>query len=290
MTAEKNSITSPMHPTPDEVVAVMRQIHSLDVSVYDKSFLTKSLNRRQKATASESAASYLERLSEDRVEAEVFFRSLTITYSEFFRDPLAFALLDQVILPGLLVEKQKAGRAELRIWSAGCAAGQEAWSVAILLDELATVQGKPLAYRIFATDRSEAELARARSGVYSTAALGNVRLRQLEGCFSRQGDSYTIAPRFRDRVDFSTYNLLEPHFSSPSASIYGDFDLVICSNVLLYYRPEMRRFILDKMRHILAAGGYLITGKTERQIVENAGGLKAVGPHVSIFQSITRRR
>lgn len=290
MNPEKSAFSHPTRSTLDEIMAVMRQAHGLDVTAYDESFLAKSFEKRRLATASETAAIYLQRLSGDPAEAKIFFRSLTIPYSEFFRDPLVFALLEQVILPRLLTEKEASGRAELRMWSAGCATGQEAWSVAILLDEWTTARGKPLAYRIFATDRSEANLARARSGVYGAAALGNVRLRQLERYFSRQGEFYTITARLRGLVDFSVYDLLDRNSSSPPASIYGDFDLVICSNVLLYYRPQMQRFILDKLRRNLAIGGYLVSGEAERQIVENAGGLGAVAPHVSIFQSTPRRR
>ena len=110
------------------------------------------------------------------------------------------------------------------------------------------------------------------------------------GCFSRKGEAYAIAPRLRERVDFSTYDLLDRGSSSPPASIYGGFDLVICSNVLLYYRPQIQRLILGKLRRSLAPGGYLVVGETERQIVENAGGLKAVAAPASIFQSTTRRR
>ena len=268
------------------VITVMGQTHGRDVSVYNESFLEKSLEKRREAAACANSAIYLQRLAEDNAEAEAFYCSLRVVYSEFFRNPLAFALLEQLILPGLVEGTAHSRREEIRIWSAGCAAGQEAWSVAILLDELTAAGARPVPYRIFATDLSEGDLDLARRGVYSAAAVGNVRLRHLSGCFSRQGNAYAIAARLQERVDFSLYDLLDGTTTSPPACIYGNFNLVICSNVLLYYRPEVLRLILNKLRRSLAPGGYLITGETERQMVGSVDGFRAVAAHTSVFRRI----
>ena len=270
----------------DAVITVMGQIHGRDLSVYNESFLTTSLERRQQDSAC-NTATYLQRLAEDATEAEAFHRSLRVGYSEFFRNPLAFALLEQLILPGLIEGKVRS-RGEIRIWSAGCAAGQEVWSVAILLDELAAAGAKPVSFRIFATDLSEGDLGLARCGVYSAAAVGNVRLRHLSGCFSRQGEAYAISARLKDRVDFSLYDLLDGGTTSPPACIYGNFDLVLCSNVLLYYRPEVLRLILNKLWRSLAPGGYLITGETERQIVASVDGFRAVTSPAAVFRKVMK--
>ena len=154
--------------------------------------------------------------------------------------------------------------------------------MAILLDEIVAACERPVQYRIFATDLSEPDLALARGGVYSAAAGKNLRLRHLESCFTRQGDAYAVVPRLKDRVDFSIYDLLDAG-TSPPASIYGDFDLVLCSNVLIYYRPEALRLILDKLRRSLAVGGHLVTGETERQVAGSADGFRMVIPPVAVF-------
>lgn len=273
-----------------EMVETLRLKHGLDASAFNASFLAKSLDKRRDVEPGESRADFIARLSEDSAEAEVFYRSLFVTYSKFFRNPLAFALLEQVILPRLVDEQARNRRGELRIWSAGCAAGQEAWSVAILLDELITAQNALLSYRIFATDVSEPDLAQARVGIYSADAVENVRSRHLREYFTRHGESFSIIPRIRKRVDFSLYDLLDNSTTSPPCSIYGGFDVVLCNNVLVYYRLDAQRIILDKLRSCLAPGGYLITGETERQIVEKAGGFRAVVPPITIFQSGARKR
>ncbi len=263
----------------------MRRNHGVDLSGHEASFLEKSLKKRVAATGCITFEDYLQRLTDDGGEAAEFSGSLRVTYSEFFRDTLVFAMLEQVILPDLVAEKARKNPGEIRIWSAGCAAGQEAFSVAILLDELSQMQpDKPVAYRIFGTDLSELELARARAGVYSHADLKNMRLRHLTGCFSRKGENYFLAPRIRDRVDFSSYDLLDGSTACPPASIYGNLDIVLCCNVLLYYSPEARQMILNKVADCLEPGGYLVTGETERQIVRQSNGFCDMAPDLAVFR------
>jgi len=240
----------------DEIIRLMGRTHGRDISVYDRGFLTRCLDRRVSATGCETLAAYLVILSESDAEAETFYRSLCVSYSEFFRNPLTFALLERRVLPDLIAEKERAARTEIRVWSAGCAAGQEPYSIAILLDELTAARGSTVSFRIFATDNSEPELAAAREGVYDPAALGNVRLKHISGYFSENGGSYIVAQAHKERVSFSTYDLLDERSSCPPASIYGEFDLVLCSNLLFYYRPDIRYSILKEVTTIESGYGY----------------------------------
>jgi len=261
-----------------------------DLAQYDAPFLARVLHGRQAATGCVSAPTYLHYLTEHPREADALADALTVTYSEFFRSPLAFALLEAQVLPDLAQEKAHTGQPEIRIWSAGCAAGQEAYSVAILLAELAATCGRPIPYRIFASDIAMAELAAGQAGIYTAAAVQNVRLRHLNKYFTARGDAFSIGAQVREHVDFLQYDLLDTHSTCPPASIYGDFDLVLCCNVLIYYRPETRRFLLDKLRCCLAPNGYLVTGETERILVEQAGGFVAVAPPAAVFQRVRQIR
>jgi len=266
------------------LIVALEAAHGLDLSPYEESFLLKSVDRRLQATGLGCVAAYREHVVSDRAEAEVLRDSLRIAYTDFFRDPVAFALLEKQVLPALFAGKEQRGKRSLRVWSAGCATGQEAWSLALLLDELSGGRDQPFSYRIFATDLPGPALAQAASGVYPAEAVGNVRLRHLRGYFSPQGDSYAIVPRLRERVDFSTYDLLDEGSTSPTASIYGDFDLVLCCNLLFYYRPAVRQQVLDKLCRALAPGGYLVTGEAERDMVARQDGLQAVVPLSPVFQ------
>jgi chemotaxis protein methyltransferase CheR len=273
-----------------EIVRVMGMAHGRDISLHDDAFLAKSIERRLTVTGIKTAAAYGGYLSESSMEAENFSRTLNITYSEFFRNPLTFALLEKVILPGLVAEAEKAGRAELRVWSAACAAGQEAYSIAILLDELAAVRGRATPYRSFATDRSHTEIVAAQAGVYDYASVQNVRLKHIRDYFTQEGESYRVIPALRGCIAFSVYDLLAELSASPPPSIYGDFDLVVCSNLLFYYRADVRQRILNKVWNSLSATGYLITGEAEKEIVIRNEGFRAAIPLSAVFQKTRRRR
>lgn len=270
---------------PDELIREMDRVHGLDISGFDPSFLIRTLERRLQATGCVSAENYLaERLVKDRLEALAFHRSLFVGYSVFFRGQVTFALLETQVLPDLAEKARKTGRSGLRIWSAGCSAGHEAWSVAMLLDGLAASPDRHSAWRVFGTDLSEPDLVLARAGVYSAAEIGDVRQRHLDTCFIPQGDGFAVAARLRERVEFAVYNLLDTTNSCPPSSIFGDFDLVLCCNVLIYYRPAQQRRILEKLLGCLAPGGYLVTGETERRIANSAANLRESTLPAPIFQ------
>lgn len=268
----------------------MRGVHGRDMGRYDEAFLARTVAKRMELTARMTFADYCGYLSESPSEADKLVRSLSITFSEFFRNPLTFALLEQLVLPKLVAEKRNTGGAEIRVWSAGCAGGQEAFSLAILLEELTTARENGVSFRIFATDISEEAMTTARAGVFEFSAVQQVRLRHLRECFTQEGQTYRIRHRLRDRVDVSSYDLLDERSTSPPAGIYGDFDLVVCSNLLFYYRSEVRQAILAKLHRALAASGYLVTGEAERGMVEQTAGFDAVALPSSVFQKAPASR
>jgi chemotaxis methyl-accepting protein methylase len=267
-----------------QLIQTLERTHGLRIDAYDEEFLQKSIDKRLAETRIKNVAAYEEYLAGNQVEAERFCQSLRINYSEFFRNSLTFALLEQQILPALIAEKKQSGQKEIRIWSAGCAAGQEVWSVAILLDDLLAAKESPVSFRIFATDLSESDLTKARAGVYSAEAAGNISLKHLSSYFSREGDAYVVAPRLRAHVDFSVYDLLDEHSSCPADSLYGDFDLILCCNLLFYYKPDVRQRIISKICRALSGGGFFVTGEAERDMVTKQEGFCIVAPASAIFQ------
>ncbi|MCX5971449.1 MAG: hypothetical protein NTV14_08110, partial [Coprothermobacterota bacterium] len=143
--------------------------------------------------------------------------------------------------------------------------------------------------RIFATDIGEEGLATARVGSYSAAALRNVALKHLQDCFTSRGDRYCILPRLRENIHFSAYDLLDERTSCPPGSIFGEFDLIFCSNLLFYYRAEICSFLITKLQRCMAPEGYLVSGEVEREIVGNTAGLRAIYPYAAIFTRRNRR-
>jgi len=256
---------------------------NVDISAYDEAFLRNIVDSRKIELAIVTNKEYLNYLGSCEEEAIVFRSRLTNSYSEFFRNPLTFAYLEQIILPQLIEKKRIKKENQIRIWSAACASGQEAYSMAILCDELIESKKSDINYLIFATDIDTEEVSKAKKGIYNAATLGKVTLKRIQTYFTPTGNDFIIAPQLRNQIDFSVFNLLSDQGSCPPPSIYGNFDLVFCSNLLFYYEPESRIRILEKIGNSLAKDGYLITGETEREILKG-NKYREVSANSVIFQ------
>lgn len=262
---------------------------ALDISRYDAVFLEKSLQKRMAATACRTIEQYTSLLERHQDEAQQLVDSLCNSYSVFFRNPLTFAVLERIVLPQLIGQKNSNRRKEIRIWSTACASGQEAYSLAILLEELHRNQNGNFDYRLFATDHCQQQIDQARRGQYSAAALDHLSLKREREWFTRQGEVYTIHPRLRDKVDFSVFDLFSDHLSCPPASIFGDFDLVVCANLLFYYNRPWQEFLLEKIGNCLIDGGFFVTGEAERDIVSQYH-YHEIYPQSGIFRLHTSAR
>ncbi len=249
-----------------QLAGLLMRLHGVDVSRYEKSFLDKTLQKRLDENHCASPEEYCVCLEQNDQEAGNLLDSLKISYSEFFRNPLTFAVLEQIILPELVLKKGKSKRKEIRVWSAACAAGQESYSLCMLLEELKT-GGNEISYRIFATDQCETQVNEARNGRYPAEALNNLNFKRVKQWFTKRGDTYTVKPALKNYINFSVFDLFSKELCCPPESLFGDFDLVVCANLLFYYKSEYRKIILEKAVKCLAGGGYLITGETERDIL-----------------------
>jgi chemotaxis methyl-accepting protein methylase len=251
----------------EEIAELLLSSYNLDIRGFDNAFVEKSIGRRLSANKDIPNDNYLALLRHDRQEVTHLIDSMHISYSEFFRNPLTFAYLEQFVLPQLKYQKRKVTKTELRIWSAACASGQEPYSVAILLDELNQEPTGKISFRIFATDNNTEELEKAKQGIFNPSNMQKVSLKRVQNYFVQKKENYSISSSIKKLVDFSRFDLLEEQPASPSPSIYGNFDLVICSNLLFYYAPASRKRILDKIRKNMAPGAFLVTGETERDIL-----------------------
>jgi chemotaxis protein methyltransferase CheR len=250
------------------ITTLLQQEFGFDISKYDDSFLQKSLESRLSITGSNSLNEYCDILKSSEGEGATFLDSLNINFSEFFRNPLTFIYLEQIILPALIKKKERNNESEIRIWSAACASGQEAYSLAILCDELMERSKTKVIFRIFGSDISGEEITKAQLGVFPATSINNVTLKRVNAYFTKNTDTYTISPRLREYIDFSIFDLLSTTGNCPPASIYGNFDLVFCSNLLFYFKSEYWQQIIEKTRSCQANGGYLLTSESEREIVK----------------------
>lgn len=268
-----------------KMTELLFQSHGIDISKYDDDFIEKSIIRRIQHNNCTTEKDYLSFFSENKMEGALFLDSLFISYSEFFRNSLTFAVLENIVLPGILLKNSNNKKKEIRIWSAACAAGQEAYSLAMLLNEHKSAEGRMINFRIFATDYSDAQVMQAQQGQFQSVALNNLNLKRVTQWFKKRGESYIVKTELKERIDFSVFDLSCEDHSCPPNSIYGDFDIVLCANLLFYYNAEFRKKIMDKARHCLAKGGYVITGETEREIMLRYN-FEEVYPHSCIFRKI----
>ena len=265
------------------IIELILQTQGIDLSKYEDQFLNKIIQKRMTETLCESEGSYYRYVEQSQGEGEIFLKSLEISYTEFFRNPLTYSVLEKIIIPSLVLGKARGNRNEIRIWSAACAGGQEPYSLAMLLNEFSSGHGEKLNFRIFATDQSMSQIDEAQLGEYPASALNGLTLKRVNQWFTRQGNTYSVKPEIRELIEFSVFDLLSEEFSCPPTSIYGDFDLIVCANLLFYYKPEQQQKIIKKTSHCLSSNGYLITGETERDILMKSG-LQEVYPQSAIFK------
>jgi len=265
-----------------KITKFLLQAHGIDVAKYDITFLKKTIQKRLIETHCTSLETYCAYLERNVTEVYAFLDSLNISYSEFFRNPLTFAVLENIILPSIVLKKN-AKQNEIRIWAVACAAGQEAYSLAFLMEERINEAKDKLNYRIFVTDQKESQVNKAKEGKYTTSELNNLNLKRVNRWFTYDGDTYKVKQELKKNIDFSVFDLFDERLGCPSSSIFGDFDLVICANVIFYYKPEYQRIILKKMSNCLARGGYLITGEAERDMMLRQNFIE-VFPQSAIFQ------
>ena len=258
--------------------AVLKQI---DVSPFSQNFILNLVRSRMSnlnLTTTDEFISYLE-TSESEMD---FFRSqLSNSFSMFFRNRLTFEVLAHIVLPVLL--KKATSVSEIRIWSAGCAAGHEAYSLAILLETFNNVSSKQLKYRIFATDKNYNEIEKAVLGDYYISDLGNLTLNEVGKWFNQNGKKYKIDASLKRYVQFELFDLLNKDCICPKASIFGDFDLIVCANVLIYYNQDVQKQIITNFKKCISKDGYIVSGEVERDLfLQN--GFTELYPQSSVFK------
>ncbi len=236
--------------------AITEKLHELtgtDFSHYKRPTMLRRLKRRIDANHLESLDAYEAYLSDHPEEAECLVEDLLIKVTEFFRDPDAFASLEKNFIPKL-VDTCNA-QTPIRVWVAGCATGQEAYSIAILLHEEFTRRNVLCDFKIFATDLDKRAIETARRGVFSAQDCASLSSERLQRFFTKD-EGYRIRPLIRDRILFAVHDILR---DPPFASV----NLVSCRNVLIYLDPNAQRRAFEVLHYALKHGGTLFIGQSE---------------------------
>ena len=242
--------------TDDEFAAItqlLRERRQFDLAQYKDRCIRRRIAKRLRSCKVADIASYLKRLEMDRDELDTLLATISIHVSQFFRNPDTYRILEQKILPDLCRRARAAGRAELTLWSAGCASGEEPYSLALLVDDM---NARDLKINILATDVSEPVLDTARIGTYEALRLKEVPPEVLNKYFHGEKDHYQVIERIRNQVDFRQHNIM-------TASNYPPADLILCRNVMIYFTREEQERILSRFAATLPEHGALVLGRSE---------------------------
>ena len=236
------------------ICRVLHQQTGHDFSHYKQGTLIRRTQRRMRMRQVASAADYFNLLDADPKETNELFKDLLIGVTEFFRDHEAFETLAQIVIPRLFENKSEG--IPVRVWVAGCASGEEAYSLAILLREQMRDSNRVHPVQIFATDIDEEILAVARQGRFPADIAEHVSPQRLEEFFIKEEAGYRVRPELREMCVFSPHNVVrDPPFSS--------LDLISCRNLLIYLEADLQQRLVPLFHYALRPGGYLFLGSSE---------------------------
>jgi two-component system, chemotaxis family, CheB/CheR fusion protein len=241
-------------PDLERLLEYLKQSRGFDFTAYKRSTLGRRIDKRMATVGVGSYAEYLDYLEVHPDEFEQLFNAILINVTAFFRDAETFDYLRVSVVPSLL--ERKAAEEPIRIWSAGCASGEECYSVAILFAEALGQEQFRERVKIYATDVDEEELALARAATYDDRQVEHLPPDLRAKYFDRSGARWTFKKDFRRAVIFGRHDLLD---DAPISRV----DLLVCRNTLMYFNHEAQARIVSRFQFALREGGYLVLGKAE---------------------------
>ena len=248
------------------IYSILKKVSGIDFTNYKRTTVLRRIERRMVVTHSAGLTDYVRLLAENTDEANILVKEILIGVTNFFRDPSFFEKLKLNVIYNIV---EHAGEKDpIRVWSAGCSTGEEAYSLAILFRETLEELGVLRDIKIFATDVDSRAIEQAGKGVYSESILDDVSTERLARFFTKKNDQYIISKEIRRMIIFAPHNML----SDPP---FGKLDLICCRNVMIYFQPVLQRSLFSIFHSALKNGGYLFLGKSE-----------TAGEYSSVFRPI----
>ncbi len=259
------------------IFALLRRSYNLDFSKYKGSTVGRRIRRRMEFRQIPEVQDYAAIVSGDMGELDLLYKDLLIGVTEFFRDKQAFLFLEQEVIPRLFANLHRGE--DLRVWSAACATGEEAYSLAILLAEKASELGFIGKITVFATDVHKTSLDFAAQGVYDRAKLTNVSPERMDKFFKKEGgDQFRVTSELRKLVVFAPHNLLnDPPFTR--------LDLVCCRNLLIYFQADVQEKVISLFHFALKIDSILFLGSSEG-LGAFAGEFEVIANQHKLFRKI----
>jgi two-component system CheB/CheR fusion protein len=250
-----------------KIFVILRQQVGHDFSAYKQSTIQRRLKRRLDVHKIDRLEEYVRYLQGTPREVELLFRDLIIGVTGFFREPEAFEALQKTVLPELV--KNRDAEEPVRVWVPGCASGEEAYSIAIVMREFLEDRRISMPVNIFATDIDEDAIERARRGLFPAAVQQDVGERRTKRFFTRNGDNLEVVQSVRNMLVFSTQDVIkDPPFTR--------LDMLSCRNLMIYLKPEVQQKLIPLFHYSLKPQGYLLLGTSE-----------TIGNYPDLFSSVT---
>lgn len=262
----------------ETLLEYVKRSRGFDFTGYKRSSLMRRVNKRMQTVGIEGYSNYLDYLEVHPEEFNHLFNTLLINVTAFFRDRPAWDYVQQEVIPQILAQKDP--NEQIRVWSAGCASGEEAYTVAIALAEAIGLEQFRERVKIYATDVDEEALHQARLATYTANDLGGLSSQQVDQFFEQSENLYTFHKDLRRAVIFGRHDLIQ---DAPISKI----DLLICRNVLMYFNGETQGRILGRFHFALRDQGFLFLGKAE-MLLSHANMFSPVQLKCRIFSKVPK--
>ena len=253
----------------NKILALVRSATGHDFSLYKKTTIGRRIERRMCRHGIEDVEVYARYLKEHPSERQTLFRELLINVTSFFRDPEAFAVLRTDVLPRRLADKLPGDT--MRLWVAGCATGEEAYSIAMLLREVLDETGAEVRVQLYATDLDDDAINIARNGLYTLNIAQDVSPERLRRIFTKEDAGYRVKQVIREMVVFAVQSVIK---DPPLTRL----DLLACRNLMIYLEPELQNRLIPAFHYALKPGGVLFLSPSE-----------STGHHTDLFDPIDRK-
>jgi two-component system CheB/CheR fusion protein len=262
----------------ERLLEYLRHTRGFDFTAYKRTSLMRRVHKRMQEIEIQELDAYLDFLQVHPDEFFSLFNTILINVTSFFRDPEVWDTLKRTVMPELAATRN--GDAPIRVWSAGSASGQEAYSVAMLLAEIVGVEAFRERVKIYATDVDDEALAESRRAIYHAKQVADVPSNLLEKYFDRNNELYSFNRDLRRSVIFGRHDLIQ---DAPISRV----DLLLCRNTLMYFNSEAQSRIMERFYFSANPGGYLVLGRAE-MLFSHAAMFQAVDLKRRIFKTVPK--